>query len=70
MLMGTLGGITTAVVIHLCNEPVLGRSVPLELHGWLLAANAGGCLIIALIAAWRPGVSASRLNVLSAITQE
>ncbi len=69
-LMGTLGGITTAVVIHLCNEPVLGRSIPLELHGWLLAANAGGCLIIALAAAWRPGVWAARLNVLSAIAQE
>ena len=69
-LMGTLGGITTAVVIHLCNEPVLGRSIPLQLHGWLLAANAGGCLIIALVAAWRPGVWASRLNVLSAIAQE
>jgi putative ABC transport system permease protein len=69
-LMGTLGGITTAVVIHLCNEPVLGRSIPFTLHPWLLAANAGGCLIIALVAAWRPGVWASKLNVLSAIAYE
>jgi putative ABC transport system permease protein len=69
-LMGTLGGLTTAVVIHLCNEPVLGRSIPLTLHPWLLVANAGGCLIIALVAAWRPGVWASKLNVLSAIAHE
>lgn len=69
-ILGTLGGITTAVVIHLCNGPVLGRSVPFELHPWLLMANAGGCLLIALIAAWRPGLWASRLNVLSAIAYE
>lgn len=69
-LLGTLGGITTAIVIHLCNGPVLGRTVPLQLHPWLLAANAGGCLLIALVAAWRPGLSASKLNVLSAIAYE
>ena len=69
-LMGTLGGLTTAVVIHLCNEPVLGRSIPFTMHPWLLAANAGGCLLIALVAAWRPGVWASKLNVLSAIAYE
>jgi len=69
-ILGTLGGITTAIVIHVCNGPVLGRSVPFELHPWLLIANAGGCLLIALFAAWRPGLWASRLNVLSAIAYE
>jgi putative ABC transport system permease protein len=69
-LLGTVGGITTAVVIHLCNGPVLGRAVPLQLHGWLIAANIAGCLLIAFLAAWRPGSWAARLNVLSAIAQE
>jgi putative ABC transport system permease protein len=69
-LLGTLGGVTTALVIHFCNGPVLGRPVPFELHPWLVIANAGGCLLIALLAAWRPGLSASRLNVLSAIAYE
>ncbi len=69
-LMGTLGGITTAVVIHYCNEPVLGRSIPFQLHAWLLAANAGGCLLIAVASAWRPARWAARLNVLSAIAYE
>ncbi len=69
-VLGTLGGITTAVVIHLCNEPVLGRAIPFELHPWLLAANAGGCLLIAVLAAWRPGAWAARLNLLSAIAYE
>ena len=69
-LMGTLGGITTAAVIHFCNEPVLGRTIPFQLHGWLLAANAGGCLVIALLAAWRPGRRAARLDLLEAIAYE
>ncbi|MEX0937838.1 MAG: FtsX-like permease family protein [Pirellulales bacterium] len=69
-LMGTLGGITTAAVIHVCNEPVLGRSIPFELHPWLLAANAGGCLVIAVVAAWRPGRRAARLDLLAAIAYE
>lgn len=70
VLMGTLGGITTALVIHVCNEPVMGRSIPFTMHAWLLAANAGGCLVIALLAAWRPGRWAARLDVLSAIAYE
>jgi putative ABC transport system permease protein len=69
-LMGTLGGITTALVIHLCNEPVLGRAIPFAMHGWLVAANVGGCLLLALLAAWRPGRRAARLNVLAAIAYE
>ncbi|REK19513.1 MAG: hypothetical protein DWQ37_00070 [Planctomycetota bacterium] len=69
-VMGTLGGITTAAVIHFCNEPVLGRTIPFQLHGWLLAANAGGCLVIALLAAWRPGRRAARLDLLEAIAYE
>jgi putative ABC transport system permease protein len=69
-LMGTLGGVTTAVVIHFCNEPVLGRAIPFSMPLWLLLANAGGCLLIALLAAWRPGRWAARLNVLSAIAYE
>jgi putative ABC transport system permease protein len=69
-ILGTLGGITTALVIHLCNEPVLGRSIPFAIHGWLLSANVGGCLLIALLAAWRPGRRAARLNVLAAIAYE
>ncbi len=69
-ILGTLGGITTALVIHVCNGPVLGRSVPFHLPLWLAAANALGCLLIALAAAWRPGLWASRLNVLSAIAYE
>jgi putative ABC transport system permease protein len=69
-LMGTLGGITTAVVIHFCNAPVLGRSIPFAIPAWLLIANAGGCLLIGLLAAWRPAAWASRLNVLAAIAYE
>jgi putative ABC transport system permease protein len=69
-LLGTLGGLTTAIVIHFCNRPVLGRALPFELHGWLVAANVGGCLLIALLAAWKPAAWAARLDVLSAIAHD
>jgi putative ABC transport system permease protein len=69
-LLGTCGGITTALVIHYCNEPVLGRAIPFHMPWWLLAVNAGGCLVIALAAAWRPGRWAANLNVLTAISYE
>ncbi|HEY1598737.1 MAG TPA: FtsX-like permease family protein [Pirellulales bacterium] len=67
---GTLAGIVTAGIIHLCNEPVLGHSVPFTLHAWLLVANVGGCLLMTLLAAWSPGERAARLDLLSAIAYE
>jgi putative ABC transport system permease protein len=69
-LMGALAGITTAWIIHLCNEPLTGRSLPFAFHGWLLAANAGGCMLVTLIAAWAPGARAAHLDVLKAISYE
>jgi putative ABC transport system permease protein len=69
-LMGSVAGITTAWVIHLCNKPVLGQSLPFAFHGWLLAVNVGTCLVITLLAAWSPGQRAARLNLLSAISYE
>ena len=69
-LLGTVAGATTAWVIHLCNEPLLGQSVPFEFHLWLVALTAGGCLLITVLAAWSPGRRAARLNVLAAIAYE
>jgi putative ABC transport system permease protein len=69
-LLGTLAGLTTAWIIHLCNEPLLGHALPFAFHGWLLAANAGACLVITLLAAWLPGERAARLDLLAAIAYE
>lgn len=69
-LLGTIAGITTAWVIHLCNEPLLGQSVPFDFHLWLVALTAGGCFLITVLAAWSPGRRAARLNVLAAIAYE
>ncbi len=69
-LMGTLAGLTTAWIIHLCNEPLLGYSVPFSLHAWLVIANAATCLVITLLAAWLPGERAARLDFLAAISYE
>ena len=69
-LLGTLAGLTTAWIIHLCNEPLLGHALPFAFHGWLLAANAGACLVITILAAWLPGERAARLDLLAAIAYE
>jgi putative ABC transport system permease protein len=69
-LLGTLAGLTTAWIIHLCNEPLLGHAIPFTLHTWLLVANAVACLGITLFAAWLPGERAARLDFLSAIAYE
>ena len=69
-LTGTLAGIVTAFVIHLCNEPVMGRSIPFSLHASLVAANVAGCLLVTLLAAWSPGERAARLDLLAAIAYE
>ncbi len=70
MLMGTLAGLTTAWIIHLCNEPLLGYSIPFTLNSWLVIANAGTCLAITMLAAWLPGERAARLDFLAAIAYE
>ena len=69
-LLGTVAGATTAWTIHLCNEPLLGQTVPFAFHTWLVALTAGGCLLITVLAAWSPGRRAARLNVLAAIAYE
>ncbi|MEX2111672.1 MAG: FtsX-like permease family protein, partial [Pirellulales bacterium] len=69
-LLGTLAGLTTAWIIHLCNEPLLGHAIPFTLHTWLVVANAVACLIITMLAAWLPGERAARLDFLSAIAYE
>jgi putative ABC transport system permease protein len=69
-LLGVAAGVTTAWVIHLCNEPLLGRSIPFSVPILLLLSNIVGCWIIALLAAVTPGRIVLRLNLLEAIADE
>jgi ABC-type lipoprotein release transport system permease subunit len=69
-LLGALAGVTTAWIIHLGNEPLLGHSLPFHLHPWLLAANMATCLVVAILAAWLPGERAARLDLLAALASE
>ena len=70
VIMGTLAGLTTAWIIHICNEPLLGQSLPFSLNMWLLVINPAACLAITVLAAWLPGERAARLNLLAAIACE
>jgi putative ABC transport system permease protein len=69
-LMGTLAGTVTAVIIHFCNEPLMGYSIPFSFSAPLLLANALGCLLVAVLAAWSPAERAARLDLLAAIAYE
>ena len=70
MVLGTLAGATTAVIIHFCNAPLLGHAVQFQIHLWLLATGSLGCLAVALVAGWSPGARAARLNLPAAIAYE
>ena len=68
--LGVLAGLTTALVIHLCNRALLDRDVPFQFHPLLLVGNVAVCLLVAVAAAWIPGWRASRIDLLSAIAYE
>jgi putative ABC transport system permease protein len=69
-LMGIAAGLTTAWIIHFCNEPLLGYSLPFTLHAGLVLANGLTCLAITLLASWLPGERAARLDFLAAVAYE
>ncbi|HTN74133.1 MAG TPA: FtsX-like permease family protein, partial [Pirellulaceae bacterium] len=69
-VLGTLAGVTTAFVIHACNEPLLGHSLPFVFHASLLALNAGGCLAIVAISGWSPSYRAANLPLLQVLSYE
>ncbi len=70
IVLGTAAGVVTALVIHFCNEPLLGHPVPFKFHFPLLTANTLGCLLVALVAGWSPGAKAARLDLATAIAYE
>ncbi len=69
-LLGAVAGVVTALLIHFCNEPLLGHPVAFKFHIPLLLANVAGCLLVALLAGWSPGARAARLNLVTAIAYE
>jgi len=69
-LLGVAAGITTAWVIHQCNEPLLGRAIPFSIPPLLVLSNIIGCWLIALFAALIPGRVVVGLNLLDAIADE
>lgn len=70
IVLGTLAGITTAYVIHVCNWALLDRNVAFAIHGWLFVLSTVGCLAVTLLAAWTPARQASRINLLTAIAYD
>jgi putative ABC transport system permease protein len=69
-LLGTIAGMSTAYVIHLTNEPLMGRTIAFSLQWPLLLLNAALCVVVALGASLWPGRRVTRLNLLAALAYE
>lgn len=69
-LIGGLAGATTAWVIHLCNEPLLGHSMPFHFQWQLVLLNIAAAFVISLLAAWLPARRAAKLDLPSALAYE
>ena len=69
-VIGTFGGITTALFIQISSQPLLGYPVQMSLRPGLIALNFGAAILVTAVAAWLPARRASRLDLLQAISAE
>lgn len=70
IVLGLAGGLTTAYVTHLSNDPILGHSPPFAWHHELIVMSVVASLALVSLGAWGPGYRASRLDLLAAISYE
>ncbi len=69
-ILGTLAGITSALIMHFCNEPLLGYSPKFEWHYWLFYGSIGLAFLVATLAIIRPARLATRMNLLESVSYE
>lgn len=69
-ILGTLAGITSAIIMHLCNEPLLGYAPEFQWHYWLFYGSIGLAFLVATLAIVRPARLATRMNLLESISYE
>ena len=69
-VIGTFGGITTALFIQISSQPLLGYPVQMSLRPGLIALNFGAAILVTAVAAWLPALRASRLDLMQAISAE
>jgi putative ABC transport system permease protein len=69
-IIGTVGGLTTALFIQLASQPLLGHPIQASFRPGVVAANVAAALAVTALAAWLPARRAARLDLLEAIAAE
>jgi putative ABC transport system permease protein len=69
-LIGTFGGIATALVIQLSSQPLLGHPIRVSFRPGVIAVNLAAAVLVAALAAWIPARRAARLDLLEAVAAE
>ena len=69
-LIGTIGGISTALLIQFASQPLLGHPIRASLRPSVVAINLVAAVVVTALAAWIPARRAIRLDLLESIAAE
>ena len=69
-LLGTVGGMCTALLIQLSSQPLLGHPIRASFRPTVVAVNLVAAVAVTALAAWIPARRAARLDLLEAISAE
>jgi putative ABC transport system permease protein len=69
-LIGTVGGIFTALLIQFASQPLLGHPIRASLRPSVVAVNLIAAVAVAALAAWIPARRAVRLDLLESIAAD
>ncbi len=69
-LLGTLGGLVTALYIQFSSQPLLGHPVRMSFRPGVIIANVLAAILVTALAAWIPARRAARLDLLQALSAE
>jgi putative ABC transport system permease protein len=69
-LIGTVGGMFTALLIQAASQPLLGHPIRPSLRPLVVLVNLAAAVAITALAAWIPARRAARLDLLESIAAE
>ena len=69
-LIGTVGGIATALLIQFASQPLLGHPIRASLRPSVVAVNLIAAVAVTALAAWIPARRAVRLDLLESIAAD
>jgi len=69
-VLGTLGGLVTALYIQFSSQPLLGHPTRMTLRPGVIAANVLTAVVVTVLAAWIPARRAARMDLLQSLSDE